>query len=140
MKNIGNLFMRLAVLWFVAGVSLGIAMAASHNHGMFPVHAHINLLGWVSMGLFAAFYRSTPAAAASPLAKWHFWAYVPGHFVMMVTLAMLYAGNAAVEPVLAIASIAVGAGVLLFAVVVWKHTADQAEPAAAAAPHTERAL
>ena len=139
MKNIGNLFMRLAVVWFVAGVALGVAMAASHNHGMFPVHAHINLLGWVSMALFAAFYRSTPAAAASPLARWHFWAYVPGHFVMMVTLAMLYAGNAAVEPVLAIASVAVAAGVLLFAAVVWKHTAGEPAAAAMVAPDAERA-
>jgi hypothetical protein len=125
MKNVGSLFMRLAVIWFVAGVTLGIVMAASHNHSMFPVHAHINLLGWVSMSLFAAFYRAWPASAASPLAKWHFWLYVPAHFVMMVTLAILYSGVAAIEPVLAAASFVVAAGVLCFAVLAWRETAGE---------------
>lgn len=137
MKNTSNLFMRLAVVWFVAGLALGIAMAASHKHGMFPVHAHINLLGWVSMALFAAFYRAWPAAAASGAARWHFWLYVPGHFVMMVTLAMLYAGMAAVEPVVAVSSIFVVLGALCFAAAVWKHTGVGARaevPAPDAAP------
>lgn len=131
MKNTASLFMRLAVTWFVAGVTLGIVMAASHNHSMFPVHAHANLLGWVSMALFAAFYRLWPAAAASPLAKWHFWFYVPGHFVMMVTLAILYSGVPSIEPVLAAASVVVFAGILCFAVLAWKQTGS--EPAGEAA-------
>lgn len=123
MKNVDSLFMRLAVLWFATGVAVGIAMAASHQHGMFPVHAHINLLGWVSMALFAAFYRAWPQAKQSALARWHFWLYAPGHFAMMVALALYYGGVGAIEPVLALASVVVGAGVLCFAVLVWRETA-----------------
>ena len=123
MKNISNWFMRLAVVYFVIGVLMGNGMAASHNHSMFPVHAHINLLGWVSLTLFALFYRAWPEAAASGLAKIHFWVYVPAHFVMMVTLAALFGGMAAIEPVLAIASVVVGVGVACFAFIVWKYTA-----------------
>lgn len=122
MPNISNWFFRLAVLYLVAGVSLGLFMAASHNHTMFPVHAHLNLLGWVSMGIFAMFYRLWPAAAASKLAKAHFWIYVPAHFVQMVALFAMFAGNPALEPVVAIASIVVGIAVLVFAVNLWKHT------------------
>ena len=139
MKNISNLFMRLAIVWFLAGLALGIGMAASHDHHMFPVHAHINLLGWVSMALFAAFYRAWPAAAASASAKWHFWLYVPGHFVMMVTLAMLYTGMTAIEPVVAISSIAVVLGAVFFAVTVWKHTGAQVREAAVAPQGAEPA-
>ena len=51
-----------------------------------------------------------------------FWVYVPAHFVQMVTLAMLFGGNPAVEPVLAIASVLVGLAVLCFATVVWRYT------------------
>jgi hypothetical protein len=138
MKNIGNLFMRLAVVWFAAGVALGIGMGASHNHGMMPVHAHINLLGWVSMTLFAAFYKTWPQAADSPLAKWHFWLYVPAHLVMMATLAMLYGGMPAVEPVLALSTIVIGAAVLCFAVLVWKHT-GATEPVRAEPPKVRAA-
>jgi hypothetical protein len=123
MPNISNWFFRLAVCWLLAGISLGLFMAASHDHSMFPAHAHINLLGWVTMCIFAVFYRLVPAAAASKLAKVHFWIYVPAHFVQMVTLLMLMRGNASIEPVLAIASFAVAAGVIVFAVNLWKHTA-----------------
>jgi hypothetical protein len=126
MKSIDSAFMRLAVIWFVAGVALGIGMAASHQHGMAVVHAHINLLGWVSMALFAAFYRAWPKAAFSSLAKWHFWLYVPAHFVMMATLAMLYSGMTFIEPVLALSSVVVGLAIVCFAVLVWRQTGAEA--------------
>lgn len=122
MNNMSSWYLRLAVLYLIAGVSLGIFMAASGDHSMHPVHAHLNLLGWVTMGLFGLFYRSWPGAAQSTLAKVQFWVYVPAHFVQMVTLAMLFGGNPAVEPVLALASAVVGLAVLCFAVVVWRYT------------------
>jgi hypothetical protein len=123
MPQISNWFFRLAVCWLLAGIALGLFMAASHDHSAFPAHAHMNLLGWVSMSIFGVFYRLFPAAAASKLAKVHFWVYVPAHFVQMVTLFMLVRGNAAIEPVLAVASFAVAAAVIVFAVNLWKHTA-----------------
>ncbi|HUR88284.1 MAG TPA: hypothetical protein VMZ74_04285 [Ramlibacter sp.] len=136
MSNISNWFFRLAVCWLLAGVTLGLVMAASHDHSAFPAHAHINLLGWVTMSLFGIFYRLFPAAAASKLAKAHFWIYVPAHFVQMVTLFLLVRGNPGVEPVLAIASFAVAAGIIVFAVILWKNTtapADSAQPVVTAA-------
>ena len=113
-------YLRLAVLYGIAGILLGLYMAGSGNHAMHPVHAHLNLLGWVTLALFGLFYRAWPAAAATKLAKAHFWLFVPAHFVQMVTLAMLYAGNGAIEPVVAAASFVVGAGFLCFAAVVWR--------------------
>jgi len=122
MQNISNWFFRLAVLYLIAGISLGLFMAASHDHSMFPAHAHLNLLGWVTMSIFAVFYRLWPAAAASKLAKAHFWVYVPAHFVQMVTLFILMRGNESIEPVLAIASVVVGVAIIVFAINLWKHT------------------
>lgn len=58
-----NRFLRIAVLYLLVGVTLGIVMAASHDHRMAAVHAHVNLLGWVTMALFSLFYRAVPAAA-----------------------------------------------------------------------------
>lgn len=124
MPQISNWFFRLAILYLLAGVALGLFMAASHDHSMFPAHAHLNLLGWVTMSLFAIFYRLVPAAAQGKLAKVHFWIYVPAHFVQMVTLFMLMRGNTAIEPILAVASFAVAGAIIVFAVNLWKHTAS----------------
>lgn len=122
MVNMSNWFLRLAVLYLVAGVGLGLYMAASNNHTMLPVHTHLNLLGWVTLALFGLFYRLVPAATETKLAKLHFWVYVPAHFVQMVLLALFFLGFAAVEPALGAVSILVGVAVVMFAVVVWKHT------------------
>jgi hypothetical protein len=132
MQNISHWFFRLAVAYLLAGVTLGIVMAASHDHSLFPVHAHLNLLGWVTMSLFALFYRAWPQAAESRLARIHFWLYVPAHLVQMLTLVALYKGATAVEPVLGLASVLVGAGILCFAVNVWRHT--RADAGATAVP------
>ena len=121
-----NWFLRIAVLYFIAGVSLGIGMAMSGDISLRPVHVHLNLLGWVSMTLFGLFYRALPAAAETRLAKAHFWIYVPAHFVQMVTLTMYFRGNTAIEPVLGGASMLVGVAVLCFATIVWKHTGKAA--------------
>ena len=121
-----NWFLRIAVLYIIAGVSLGIYMGASGDHSMHPVHAHYNLLGWVAMTLFGLFYRAFPAAAETKLAKAHFWIYVPAHFGQMVLLTLLFRGNGAVEPILGVFSIAVGIAFVCFALTVWKHTGKTA--------------
>lgn len=118
----GNRFLRLAVVYALFGVSLGIVMAASHDYTFRPVHAHMNLLGWVSMALFGLWYRSTPAAAETGLARLHFWLYNIALPIQMITLAMYVNGNESVEPVLALASVVMGAGFLFFAINLWKHT------------------
>jgi len=127
MSNMSNWFLRLAVLYIIVGVTLGLYMAASHDHSMHPVHAHLNLLGWVALSLFGLFYRAVPAAAKTRLAKAHFWIYVPSHFAQMVLLSMLYLGRNEIEPALGLVSSLVGVGFVCFAIVLWQNT----RPAAA---------
>lgn len=114
-------WLKLAVVYFIVGVGFGLHMAKSGNHGMYPVHAHINLLGWVSMALFALVGRSFPAVAGSTLGKAHFWLYNLALPVNMATLFMYLGGNEAVEPVLGMASMALGLSILLFALNVLKN-------------------
>lgn len=122
----GNRFLRMAVVYVLLGVTLGIVMAASHDHTLTPLHAHLNLLGWASMALFGLWYRSAPSAAETRLAKIHFWAHNIGLPIQMVTLAMLLKGNNAVEPILALASIVIGIGFVCFAVNLWRFTGSTA--------------
>jgi cbb3-type cytochrome oxidase subunit 1 len=120
----GNRFLRLAVVYILIGITLGIVMSASHSFTYAPVHAHLNLLGWASMALFGLWYRSAPAAGETRLAKAHFWLHNIGLPIQMATLAMFLGGNTAIEPVLAAASIAIGVGMVCFTVNLWKHTAS----------------
>ena len=121
-----NTFFRIATIYFIIGIAMGIGMAATDDFTLRPVHAHVNLLGWVSLALFALFYKAHPEAARTRLAKVHFWAYNVGLPVQMIALALFVKGNTAVLPVLGISSIAIAAGALCFVATVWRHTANRA--------------
>ncbi len=60
---IAVLYLRFAVVFGVVGIAMGILMAASHDHSLAPAHAHVNLVGWVSLFLFGLFYRVYPHRA-----------------------------------------------------------------------------
>lgn len=116
--------LRWSMLYFLIGVALGIYMAIAHDFAVRPVHVHVNLLGWVSLGIAALIYKAYPAAGASRLAHGHFWISI---VALPVLLAMLWAfvrGNTAIEPVLGIASIAVLVATLLLVINVFKNVHD----------------
>jgi len=46
----------------LVGMSLGIFMGAREDFTLAPVHAHLNLLGWVSMFLYGLYYRGETRA------------------------------------------------------------------------------
>lgn len=114
-SSAGVIWLKLAVVYLLLGVAMGIAMGASENFTLHPVHAHINLLGWTTMALAGLIYTVFPAAGASRLAKVHFWLMNLSLPVMMGALTMLLLGNASVVPVLAISEIAAAIGILAFA-------------------------
>ena len=72
MSAIARNFMVLAVISAIVGMAWGIQMSASGDHALSPAHAHLNLLGWVSMAIFAFYYHLIPSAASGVLAKAHF--------------------------------------------------------------------
>ncbi|OZA07485.1 MAG: hypothetical protein B7Y02_13870, partial [Rhodobacterales bacterium 17-64-5] len=49
----------VAGLSALAGMCLGISMGISQDFTLSPAHAHLNLLGWVSMAVFGLYHRGT---------------------------------------------------------------------------------
>lgn len=115
-SSAGIIWLKLAVIYLVIGVGMGIAMGASENFTLRPVHAHVNLLGWATLALAGLIYSVFPGAGASKLAKIHFWLINLSLPVMMIALSMLMLGNKAVIPVLAIAEIVAALGIIVFAI------------------------
>lgn len=113
-------FLRTAVVYFVVAVALGVYMGASQDLTQRPVHVHLNLLGWVSMALFGLIYHAFPAAAATALARWHFWIHQLGVPTLMAAVWVFHAGHPAAEPVAGALSIVVAIGIVLFAVNLWR--------------------
>jgi hypothetical protein len=118
---------QLAALYFAIGVMLGVAMGASGDHSLFAVHAHVNLLGWVSMALFGIIGTAYPSITEGRIAAAQFWTYNIGVPVMLGALTLRLKGFASVEPLIAAASLLIGCSVLLFAWLVFSRIGVTAE-------------
>ena len=66
-------FIKIAAIDFVIGADLGIYMGGSDRFSFTSAHAHINLLGWVSLALAGLIHRAFPQAGRSGLAAAHYW-------------------------------------------------------------------
>ncbi len=118
----GAKFFKIAVVYFVIAILIGLTMGIIQDFSLTPVHVHLNLLGWVSMAVFGAIYHFYPQAAETGLAKTHFWLHNIGVPVMQGGLAyVVLTGNTGAEIFVIIASIAVVLGGILFAVNVFKN-------------------
>lgn len=86
-----KVFIRASLIWFVLGISLGLAMAIHPPWVMYrPAHAHMNLVGFVVMMIFGVGYQMLPRFFGHPilsrrLAVAHIW-------LANVGLALLVAG------------------------------------------------
>lgn len=111
----GVRWLKLAVVYLLAGVVLGIVMGASHDFTLRPVHAHLNLLGWTTLGLAGLIYAVYPQAATTRCARVHFWLFALALPVMMLALTGLLLGQGAALPALVASEFAILGGVLAFA-------------------------
>jgi hypothetical protein len=124
-----TVWIKLAVVYLIIGVSLGIAMGASENFLLRPVHAHLNLLGWATLALAGLIYSVFPDAAKSRLAVAHFWLHNIALPIMMGSLWMLLLGHREVVPVLAASEFIAAAGVIAFACNVFFNVHQRPAPA-----------
>jgi cbb3-type cytochrome oxidase subunit 1 len=133
MKRVSDRFMQLAVVFALCGMSLGAWMGANENFTLAPVHAHTNLLGWVSMFLYALFYRAVPKAASGLLPAVHFWVNLISVLVALPMLAALLLNQSTnkpvmgmtmhqIGPILGVSELAMLASMLLFAIIVFRAT------------------
>src|ERR1700690_4247332 len=111
----GLRFLKIAVVYLVLGAILGLAMGIKQNFSLVPVHAHVLLLGWASLGLAGIVYHLYPNVSETRLARLHFWLHNLGLPVFMIGLGFLLTGTEAVLPVVIVAAIAVLVGIILFA-------------------------
>ncbi|WP_342235468.1 hypothetical protein [Inquilinus sp. OTU3971] len=113
MRSIDRAFFTLAVLMGLAGMLLGIQMGMAHDFQLVPVHAHINLVGWVSLALFGIGYR-VGLAKGGALAVAHFWVAAAG--AILLPLGIYLATTRQQEAVVIIGSLLTVASMLLFLV------------------------
>ncbi|ALC91811.1 cytochrome c oxidase [Bacillus sp. FJAT-18017] len=119
--RLGALFLKVASLYFLVGVVMGVGMEIAGDHRLMGAHAHINLVGWASMGLFGLIYVLFPKAGETLLAKLHFWLYNISMPLFMLGLSFLLLGNESLKFLLMIFPNVLVLSVLFFVINVLKN-------------------
>lgn len=103
-----------AVIAAATGMAWGLIMGISENHTTMPAHAHLNLLGWVSLFLIGIFYHLNPALDRNRIALIQVCVWIAGTIILTLGVAMLMSGIALGNALAATGSLIVLAAMLLF--------------------------
>ena len=125
---------QMAILFVIIGMIWGIQMAIFNNHSAFPAHAHLNLLGWVSLFLFGIYYRLNPSLDRSRAALVQVGIWSVGTIVMTAGVGLIFTGHEAGEPIAGVGAFIVFAGMLLFGWLVFRTERVPAREHIAVAP------
>lgn len=132
MRGVALWFFASAVVYVSLGMIFGLWMSASGDHMLAPAHAHLNLVGWVTMALFGVYYHLVPSAQGR-LATLHFALATIGVWLMAPGIALAILGKTEVPVV--IGSFCTLASMLLFlAIVLMNVSARTADVRMGAAP------
>jgi hypothetical protein len=111
---------RAAVLMVLAGMIWGIVMGITEDHSNSSAHAHLNLLGWVSLFLFGTYYHLHPTIDRDRLASAQVWIWVAATLSLIVGIALANSGRAVGYPFNIVGSLNLVADTLLFGWLVYK--------------------
>ena len=131
MRNIDRIFILTGALFAVLGMCIGLWMVAVNSFVYSKIHAHVNLLGWVTLAIYGIVYRIYPAMKDSPLALTHlvcsvagvifmnlgWWMFLQNILVGTKTLVVIFRGGSALGIL----------GVVLFLVIFWLNGKDKPE-------------
>jgi hypothetical protein len=125
-----KLLFRISVSLGLLGMALGIVMGIRQDFMLAPAHAHLNLLGFVTLFLSALYYRVVPEAAGNGLARYQAAISVAGAVIFPIGIAcVLLGGHDRFEPVVVAGALTVLLGMALFVVIVYR-TAGSGVPSA----------
>jgi len=104
----------VAVLLVLVGMVWGIEMAISQDHSAMPAHAHLNLLGWVSLFLFGIFYHLHPEIDRSRIALVQASVWIVGTVILVIGVGLVHTGHESGDPIASVGSLIVLLGMLMF--------------------------
>ena len=93
MRGIAFYFLCAAIVAVLIGMSWGIQMSAAGDHKLAGAHAHLNLVGWVTLSIFAFYYHLVPDAQAGLLPKLHLVCAIGGLVLLVPGIVMAIRGQ-----------------------------------------------
>jgi len=122
MPRVSAAFFATGVLAVLAGMSLGMYMGSHEDFTLAAAHAHLNLVGWVTMALYGTFYALTRGTMSNRLAWINYVISTVGVIVMItgLTLFLAHGRDPQYVPIMVPGEIITTLGMAVFAVSVFR--------------------
>ena len=118
MPRLSLAFFTAAVVYGICGMLWGAYMGSTNIFTLATAHAHLNLLGWVTLSLMGGFYALAGERAPMRLGWINFAISNLGLLILIPSLAKLLTGDKAFEGIVAVGTIVTILGMLTFAAAV----------------------
>ncbi|UVI31030.1 hypothetical protein [Paenibacillus spongiae] len=89
MRTYSKWLIRISAIYALIGALMGSDMAGRKDYSMIPAHAHILVVGWLSLFAYGMFYYVFKEISMKKTAKFHAWASLIGGGLMPIGM-LLY--------------------------------------------------
>jgi hypothetical protein len=86
MMNYSKWFMRIAAIYALIGALIGSDVAGRKDYTMVPGHAHILVVGWLTLFAYGMFYYVFKEIGMKRTAKLHVWTSLIGGGLMPLSM------------------------------------------------------
>lgn len=83
-------FIRISAIYAVIGAMIGSDMAGREDYELVPGHAHILVVGWLTLFAYGIFYHVFKNISMMKVAKVHAWSSLIGGGLMPLSMIMYY--------------------------------------------------
>jgi len=90
MKNYSKWLMRVAAIYALIGAMIGSDLAGREDYTMVPSHAHILVVGWLTLFAYGLFYYVFKEIGMLKTAKVHAWTSLLGGGLMPISMLFHY--------------------------------------------------
>jgi len=115
LTNYAKWLIRISALYALIGVLLGSDLAGRKDYSLVPSHAHILVVGWLTLFAYGIFYYVFKEISMKKTAKLHAWSSLIGGGLMPISMLIYYKNETTFTTVAFIVS----ASVLLLAIILF---------------------
>ncbi|HEY4943270.1 MAG TPA: hypothetical protein VII56_17705 [Rhizomicrobium sp.] len=122
MPRVSAAFFATGVVCVLIGMAWGMRMGATEDMTLAPAHAHLNLVGWVTMALYGTFYALTRGTMSVRLAWINYAFSLLGGVVMIpsLTLFLSNGNDPKYIPFMVVGEVLTSIAMLVFAISVFR--------------------
>lgn len=120
MSNYAKWLIRISAVYSLIGATIGSDLAGRKDYAMVPGHAHILVVGWLTLFAYGIFYYVFKEISMRRTAKLHAWTSLIGGGLMPLSMLIYYKNETALTTIMFISTASILLlGIIFFTILVF---------------------